>query len=63
MFSKLIGILLLILGLALLIWIGYNLLIEMQPEAEGRNPLVAFALGVAMVITGIIKMRGKKKSE
>jgi len=50
--SKLFGLVMLVFGLVLLSWIGYNFLIEMQPEAQGRNPLIPFILSVILIVVG-----------
>lgn len=63
MFAKTMGLLFVLLGLGLLGWIGYNVLIEMQPAAEGRNPLIPFALGLVLVIYGLLRMRGASKRD
>jgi len=35
------GVILLLLGTTLLLWIGYNFFVERLPETRGRNPLPA----------------------
>jgi len=62
---KLIGylwsLLLILLGATLLGWIAYNSLIEEQPAAEGRNPVVPLAFGAAFLVTGIWRLRRTRK--
>ena len=48
----------LLMGSALVIWVGYNLLIERQPETQGKNPLAALGVGVAMIVVGAKWVRG-----
>jgi hypothetical protein len=44
-------------GVGLLAWIGYNLFVEMQPPAEGRNPLIPALFGIGMIATGVWRIR------
>jgi len=53
------GYLLVFMGVALLLWIGYNLFVEMQPEAEGLSPRAGFALAVGMIGVGIARIRSQ----
>ncbi len=50
--KRLIGVIALLMGLSLFAWLGYNLFIEMQPEAEGRSPIPASLLASAFVFVG-----------
>ena len=55
------GVLLLLMGLALLGWVAYNLFVEMQPSARGRSPVVAVSFGMGLVGTGIWRMRTARR--
>ena len=61
MIRKPLGVLVFLIGAAILAWIGYNYLIEMQPEAEGRNPLPALLFSGAAIFVGIKLFLGKKQ--
>ena len=50
--KRLIGVIALLMGLSLFAWLGYNLFIEMQPEAEGRSPIPAALLASAFIFVG-----------
>lgn len=50
------GTLSLLLGLTLLGWICYNYFIEMQPSAEGRNPLVPVLFSGALIFVGVKRL-------
>lgn len=52
--------LLILIGTGLLAWIGYNVFVEMQPAAEGRNPLVPAVFGAVLVVTGIVRLRRRR---
>ena len=55
-----------LLGLGLLGWIGYNLLLEMQPEAKGRNPIVPIIISIGLIIVGgewLLTKREQSKSD
>ena len=60
MIKKSLGVLACLLGALILGWIGYNYLIEMQPEAEGRNPIPALLFSAAAIFVGIKMILGKK---
>ena len=57
---RVLGVIALLMGCAILLWVGYNLLIERQPEAQGRNPLPAIAVSAAMIWVGIMWVRGEQ---
>ena len=52
MIKRIAGVFVLLLGLVLLCWVGYNLLVEMQPAARGRNPLPAILFSLAFLYVG-----------
>ncbi len=56
------GGLLVLLGVGLLAWLGYNFLIEMQPAAEGRNPIPPTVFAVAMIGIGITRIRRRLRT-
>lgn len=55
--SLIFGSVALLLGITLLAWISYNLFVEMQPEAKGRNPLMPAVFAVTLVVVGIQRLR------
>ncbi len=62
MIKKSFGVLVILVGALILGWIGYNYLIEMQPEAQGRNPLPALLFSAAAIFVGIKMFRGKPQA-
>ncbi len=56
------GGLLVLIGVGLLGWIGYNLLVEMQPEAEGRSPVKPAVFAVVLIGIGITRIRSRLKT-
>lgn len=57
--SRVFGVLLVTLGLALFGWVGYNLFVKRLPETEGRNPTPAIVVAAAFVFAGYQRLRGK----
>lgn len=57
--KKILGAVVALMGVGLAAWIAYNQFIEMQPEAEGRNPLVPILLAIGMLFVGVTWMRDK----
>jgi hypothetical protein len=55
-----LGIIALIMGAAILLWVGYNLFIERQPQAEGMNPLPGVIVSLAFLFVGIAWVRGRQ---
>jgi len=51
------GILCLLIGMSLGGWIAYNFLVEMQPEAKGRNPLPAVLVIALSLYVGVTRIR------
>ena len=49
----------LILGVSLVGWILYNLLIERLPETQGKSPLPALGFAAALLYVGFNWVRGK----
>jgi hypothetical protein len=58
--GKLWAVFLILFGLTLLGWIGYNLFVEMQPEARGKNPIIPTILGIGALALGISKLMKAK---
>ena len=52
MVKRVAGLFVLLLGLVLLCWVGYNLFVETLPEARGRNPLPAILFSLAFLYVG-----------
>ena len=48
-------------GITLLVWVGYNLLVERLPQTEGRNPLRAIALGIGAIGVGVARVRKQQR--
>ncbi len=51
------GVLTILIGVGLLGWIAFNQFVEMQPQAEGKSPLVGSALAVLMIVSGVVRIR------
>lgn len=60
MFSRFLGVIFFLFGLMLLGWVGYNFLIQKQPEFTG-SPIRAVLFGSAAVILGINRMMGTNR--
>lgn len=58
MVRKLFGGLVLLMGVALLSWIVFNFLIQMQPEAKELNPIPAIVVGATFIFIGTKWLRG-----
>ncbi len=54
------GVIALLMGSTILLWVGYNLLIERQPETQGRSPLPAIVVSAAMIFVGVKWVRGNQ---
>ncbi len=63
MIKKSLGVLVFLIGALILGWVGYNYLVEMQPEAEGRNPLPALLFSGGAIFVGIKMFLGKKQDD
>ncbi len=53
---------LILVGVGLLTWVGYNLLIELQPSAAGRHPGPAVGMGIAAIWFGLVQIRRNRRS-
>jgi len=49
---NLLGVVALVMGVGLGGWIAYNYLVEMQPEARGRNPLLPILVTIGLLYQG-----------
>jgi hypothetical protein len=54
---KALGLILILLGAALLGWVAYNLFVERLPETKGRDPFGPIKFGVLMIGAGVIVLR------
>lgn len=61
MIKKVLGVLVISIGASILVWIGYNYLIEMQPEFKGRNPIGPLLFSCAAIFVGSKWIFGKKE--
>lgn len=57
MIRLVLSVLMIVLGVGLLAWIAFNQFVEMQPQAEGKNPIVGSAVAVLMVVSGVLRLR------
>jgi len=57
---RILGVLALTIGASVLTWMAYNYLIEMQPQARGRNPIPPLVFSAFMLFVGVMWIRGKK---
>ena len=60
--KRVFGAFILLFGLALLGWIAYNLFVQMQPEARGRNPLPALVFSAGAIFIGARWLFAKRKT-
>lgn len=58
MVKRIAGVFVLLLGLVLLCWVGYNLLVRVQPAARGVNPLTALLFSFVFLYVGQKWIRG-----
>jgi hypothetical protein len=58
--KRILGVFIFILGLCLAAWIGYNLFIQRQPEAQGRSPIAAIIMSLAFLFVGYKWMTAKR---
>lgn len=59
MIRRILGVLMLCLGTLLLGWIGYNLLIERQPQTKNMSPIPALLFCSGLFYVGIRWVRGQ----
>jgi hypothetical protein len=61
--KRICGGFLLLIGLALLGWIAYNLFVERLPQAKGRSPLLALVLSAGAIYVGGSWLFAKRKTD
>jgi len=54
------GLVCLLLGSALALWIGYNLLVERQEAAGGLDPLPALVFAAGLFYVGVRRIRAPR---
>jgi hypothetical protein len=59
MVKRIVGGLMLLLGTALGLWIGYNFLVERVPSTKLRSPLGALCFTAGLLYVGVKWVRGK----
>ena len=59
---RIFGLLATLTGLAILTWIGYNVFIEWQPQAQG-NPVFSSLVSILLINVGVIWLKGKTMQE
>ena len=47
-----LGIIVILLGITILGWVGFNLFVEKQEAAKGRKPFAPIVLSCVMIFTG-----------
>ena len=61
--KRIFGLLIFLIGLSILGWIAYNFLVQMQPEARGRNPLPALIFSGAAIYVGARWLFAKRSKD
>jgi hypothetical protein len=61
--KRIFGFFILLIGLAILGWIAYNYLVEMQPSARGRSPLPPLIFSTAAIYVGGKWLLSKPKKD
>jgi hypothetical protein len=56
--KRVLGVFVLLFGIAVGGWLIYNLVAGVQPEARGRNPIPAILFTVGAIYVGVKWMRG-----
>ena len=59
---RILGLLATLTGVAILTWIGYNVFIEWQPQAQG-NPVFSSLVSILLINVGVIWLKGKTMQE
>jgi len=57
--KKVFGGLVLGLGVVLLLWVGFNLFVSLQPQAQGKSPIPALILSAGLLYVGVKWLRSK----
>ena len=56
---RLLGLSAILIGGAMILWIGYNFFIERQPETEGKNPILGILVALGLIRVGMVWIRGR----
>ena len=59
MVKRIAGAFVFLLGVVLLCWLGYNFLVERQPESRAVNPLPAILFTIGFLYVGQKWMRNR----
>jgi len=59
--KKVLGLLAILIGFGVLGWIGYNFIVEMQPEARGRSVAGPVMFSIAAIGIGVKWLIGNRK--
>ena len=51
------GALLIVMGVGIFAWVAYNVLVEMQPEAKGKDPVLPSSIALGMIGVGASRIR------
>jgi len=62
MLRKIAGGLMLLLGVALIGWVGFNLFIEMQPEAQEHSAIPPLLVSAGLIFVGQKWIRQKREN-
>ncbi len=62
MVRRMAGVVVLLLGVVLGVWVLYNLFIQRDPEARGRSPIAAIGVSAVFIYVGTKWIRGKVAS-
>lgn len=60
LFRLVFGVLAVLMGLSIIIWVLYNYLVERQPEFSGPKYFVGFGVALPMLSVGIYWLRNLK---
>ncbi len=55
-----LGVVALLMGSAILLWVAYNVLIKMQPEARVQNLLPGIVVSGLLILVGLRWLQGKQ---
>jgi hypothetical protein len=61
--KRICGFFIFLIGLTILGWIAYNYLVEMQPTARGKNPLLALIFSGGAIFVGAAWLFAKRKPD
>lgn len=60
MMRRIAGAGMILMGVGLLGWVGYNLFIERLPATQGRSPVPALVFSAGLLYVGVTWVKGKK---